>query len=1046
MSRLESFFGKKSFITKLSKALRHYFSDDLLVRSIYVVTLNDDSNAVYRLTFIQRIFMTLQDPTASSLGKMMNIVMMFLIILSVISFILSTCSTFRYSPTTCKAPTCSYDPLICPNKIICEPVPIPAFDSIEIICVTGFTVEYISRLLLCWTVPARLAGVLPPNWDENMKALLDEERRKKENEVPIHLKKQVPEKLWDSKYESAAKGLGTLDLFYPPVIQITKYFLQFFNLIDVGAILPFYLLLVLGEGNSVSIIRVLRLARIFRVFKLGRNNEAVTMLSRTIIQSKAVLSLLFFFMILGVVLFGSLQYFFEQGSFQVLYPEVPNGAYYRKDFLGREYEVSEYTSMIISFYWAVVTLTTTGYGDVVPHSDFGRFLANFTMIVGVLMIALPISVIGNNFHHEYSQVHGKDGQDQHTIYDCLVELANDDIEYDEDKKLVPLHVRRGRKLAACNTLITLLDPVKQMKLKRLATKAFEHGRRAKGSPAKPLFQRPQLKDSRGLKKRDPSYEDLEDFVKSLVEGPSDTVKLRESSTERNRRKNLQIPITPKAARTGDSFYGLSNMLGISTSSNVSPNKDVDEAKDVEMNTISKGINFSNGLMSSHEIKKAKFLDRVKNQAGGLTGDLRKNANVNTEGMQKVKQALKELQKSFAELKRVPVNDLFPSMDGEDAKQNSSTSWWPSASTAFMKSPVRPRMSDSQFENEFEYENESENDGKVYQVMGYVEPLPAKFEDDFDFHSDFRVRSSPLHNIDIVDGCPDDDVDDDINPSWNRLGLRSAAITGKNNQYTTVENGKRTWQTVTSAFGVFPSLFRTIKSKILKRVEDDDEKKSREVKSNPELLSKADKDGDDDCAYETSAGVAGNRLPLDGNTTDDYLKHERQARNRNANSLQSSPPHSVVIVLNVEGEDCVVSDEKLRLVIKQTNPVDILVNFIRKITKIQRRNNPNFKISRAVDWRSLKDNEEFKSEASKLGRILILMDSDFFPLDLSGKSELLSHDILDSENVFSQGSELRSKFFSLLHTIICIHASVEFNLPVEDIVAKFQRSGNRIFSK
>ena len=349
---------KKVF--KFFRSIKRYFAGDYIVRSIYVKSINQDSNAIYKLTILQRIFMTLQDQSASVIGKITSVVMIFLICLSVISFILSSCSQFKYSPIDCNSPACQNDPSLCPNKTICEPIPLPAFDVIEHICIAGFSAEYLGRLLLVWTVPARLAGVLPPHWDENIRNLLQTTSQSQGTpQLSSTIKKSIEQK--ERNY----------DLVYPPIVQVIKYFFQSGNLVDFGAILPYYLMIFLRSGTSVSIIRILRLFRIFRIFKLGKNTQSLHMLSRTLSESKTILSLMFFFMLLAVVMFGCLQYYFEQGVFMVVYSEQPKGAYYREDLMGNELEVSDFRDLLTSFYWAVVTLTTTGYGDIVPHSDTG---------------------------------------------------------------------------------------------------------------------------------------------------------------------------------------------------------------------------------------------------------------------------------------------------------------------------------------------------------------------------------------------------------------------------------------------------------------------------------------------------------------------------------------------------------------------------------------------------------------------------------------------------------------------------------------------------
>lgn len=172
------------------------------------------------------------------------------------------------------------------------------------------------------------------------------------------------------------------------------------NVIDVVAIVPFYIELgTSGSGSSIAIVRVLRLARMLRIFKASKYNEGTKLLSQTILRSLPVLSLLFFFTALGVVLFGSLIFFMEGGKYEVT-EEYPNGAYMRSNLIGIQ-EVTPYTSIPVACYWVVVTATTVGFGDLYPTSGGGRLVACFCMYIGLLVLALPITVVGSNFTMVY---------------------------------------------------------------------------------------------------------------------------------------------------------------------------------------------------------------------------------------------------------------------------------------------------------------------------------------------------------------------------------------------------------------------------------------------------------------------------------------------------------------------------------------------------------------------------------------------------------------------------------------------------------------------
>ena len=115
---------------------------------------------------------------------------------------------------------------------------------------------------------------------------------------------------------------------------------------------------------------------------------------------------MFFFSILAVIVFGTIMYYVESGEFEVT-EEYPEGVYLRWDYVKNQKEISPFGSILVSMYWAVVTTTTVGYGDFFPTTGFGRFLSCVYMYFGIIMLALPISVVGTNFQREY-EIHYPD--------------------------------------------------------------------------------------------------------------------------------------------------------------------------------------------------------------------------------------------------------------------------------------------------------------------------------------------------------------------------------------------------------------------------------------------------------------------------------------------------------------------------------------------------------------------------------------------------------------------------------------------------------------
>ncbi len=147
-----------------------------------------------------------------------------------------------------------------------------------------------------------------------------------------------------------------------------RYARSFFGLVDLLAILPSYLSMLLPGAHSMLVIRALRLLRIFRVFKLGRFLGEQNLLLTSLRMSGAkVLVFLATVLILDLIV-GSAMYLIEG-------------------------EASGFTSIPISMYWAIVTMTTVGYGDIAPVTPVGQILAAVVMILGYSIIAVPTGII-----------------------------------------------------------------------------------------------------------------------------------------------------------------------------------------------------------------------------------------------------------------------------------------------------------------------------------------------------------------------------------------------------------------------------------------------------------------------------------------------------------------------------------------------------------------------------------------------------------------------------------------------------------------------------
>jgi len=149
-----------------------------------------------------------------------------------------------------------------------------------------------------------------------------------------------------------------------------RYIFSFYGIIDLLSILPFYIGLFFPAGKFLANIRILRLLRVFRIFGLTQFTHGKNVLVLGLKESRNKIIVFLSFVMLIVVVIGSIMYMVERN-----HPE------------------SGFTSIPISIYWAVVTLTTVGYGDISPVTGFGQFLASVVMIIGYGIIAVPTGIV-----------------------------------------------------------------------------------------------------------------------------------------------------------------------------------------------------------------------------------------------------------------------------------------------------------------------------------------------------------------------------------------------------------------------------------------------------------------------------------------------------------------------------------------------------------------------------------------------------------------------------------------------------------------------------
>lgn len=147
-----------------------------------------------------------------------------------------------------------------------------------------------------------------------------------------------------------------------------RYIFSFYGIIDLLSVIPTFLGLFIVGSHSLVVIRILRLLRVFRILKLTRYTQAGRSLARAIWASREKISVFIFFVIILVVIVGTLMYIIEG-------PE------------------RGFTSIPRGIYWAIVTLTTVGYGDISPATALGQFFASIVMIMGYAIIAVPTGIV-----------------------------------------------------------------------------------------------------------------------------------------------------------------------------------------------------------------------------------------------------------------------------------------------------------------------------------------------------------------------------------------------------------------------------------------------------------------------------------------------------------------------------------------------------------------------------------------------------------------------------------------------------------------------------
>jgi hypothetical protein len=284
--------------------------------------------------------MFMEDSESSKGAKCMSILIMSTIIISIVAFNLQTLPQLR------------------------DVVPGEAWYLLEVVCTIVFTIEYVVRLSVC-------------------------------TEGGITYRKWVAE-----------PG----------------------NLCDFLAIVPFYVELFqqrfyVGATQAFKSLRLVRLFRLFRIFKLGRYSSGMQLMFQTIRNSGQALTLLVFLLSVLVFVFGTALFFFERFScpYRDQMPESELALYddvclYDQGYLSsgkaldsllccdKNSRALDFANIAHACWLAIVTMTTVGYGDKYPKTVQGSFIGVSCMFSGILLIALPTAIVGQNFQEVYQQV------------------------------------------------------------------------------------------------------------------------------------------------------------------------------------------------------------------------------------------------------------------------------------------------------------------------------------------------------------------------------------------------------------------------------------------------------------------------------------------------------------------------------------------------------------------------------------------------------------------------------------------------------------------
>jgi len=177
-----------------------------------------------------------------------------------------------------------------------------------------------------------------------------------------------------------------------------KYIFSFLGIVDFLSIIPTYFSLFIEGAQLLLIIRFIRLIRIFRILKLSRYIKGARVLRQALSDSRHKIIVFFGMIMIIVVVVGTLMYLIEHGG-------------------------SGFDSIPRSIYWAIVTITTVGYGDISPSTVLGQTLASFLMIIGYAIIAVPTGIVTSEM------VKAKDNKNEKSCPECGATILSENSKF-----------------------------------------------------------------------------------------------------------------------------------------------------------------------------------------------------------------------------------------------------------------------------------------------------------------------------------------------------------------------------------------------------------------------------------------------------------------------------------------------------------------------------------------------------------------------------------------------------------------------------------------